>query len=104
MKAKIVQQMIYEGWLGWSHGMGDTIKRLVIEEMDNLAITLHQGKMYAIPNFKIEDDCTILGEVEVPDKLIVQAHTLVLAQEKLDSLIPLCEVLLNTEPTSGPQA
>ena len=43
MKGLIVQQLVHDSVLDWTHGFGYHVKRIVIPEADSLAITLHDG-------------------------------------------------------------
>ena len=87
MKAKIFSQMVYEGVMDWVHGGGKEVKRLVVEEANNLAITPHNDQVYAFTGFDSTSDGTkLLGEVEVPDELVEKALTFVRAKEEFDGL------------------
>ena len=86
MKAKIIRQKVYDGMMDWSHGGGHEIKRLVVEEADNIAITLAQNRVYVFTYFKLQDKTTfpeqepkVIGEIEVPDKLVEKALAVVRA-------------------------
>lgn len=94
MKAKIVSQRVHEGVLGWAHSYGYTVKRLVVEEADNLAITPHDNQVYAFTGFNLKDDCKVIGEVEVPDELVEKALTFVRAKAEFDGLKGTFEALL----------
>jgi len=70
MKGLIVEETVYEGTLAFAHGHGQRIKRIVIPEADNLAITPHNGQIYIMTNYIMSDGSRILKETEVADELI----------------------------------
>lgn len=84
MKAKIVEQIVSEGSIASVHNMGYSIKRLVIEEADNLMITLDGGQIFVCQGFKIDNSCKFWGEVEVSDELVEKALAFVKAREELN--------------------
>jgi len=88
VKAKIVQQTVYESMVTKSHGFGRNIKRLVVEEAENLAITPDQGRVFVWINFDVhaDDSCKVIGEVDVPDELVRKALALAHAQTELNGL------------------
>ena len=43
------------------------IKSIVIPDMNNLAITVHEDEVYLQPNFSLETEHKKLGEIKVPD-------------------------------------
>ncbi|OGY54040.1 MAG: hypothetical protein A3B15_00095 [Candidatus Buchananbacteria bacterium RIFCSPLOWO2_01_FULL_45_31] len=88
MKAKIVRLTVYEGAMDWIHGGGRKIKRLVVEEASNLAITLFDGQVHAFTGFNLkeEDGCEVIGEIEAPDELIEKALAFIRAKDELNGL------------------
>lgn len=94
MKAKIISQKVYEGVIGWVHGCGSTVRRLVVEEADNLVITPHDDQVHAFTGFNLKDNCKVIGEVEVPDELVEKALAFVRAKAELDGLKGSFEALL----------
>jgi len=73
MKAEIITQTIYEGFLAWGHGCGSTIQRILIPEANNLVITPHEDYLYVWDNFQKTNDCETVKEIEIPDKLVAKA-------------------------------
>ena len=94
MKAIIVSQTVYEGTMDWVHGGGHTIKRLVVEEANSLAITPCDNQVYAFTNFNLKDDYKVLGEVEVPDELVEKTLTFIRAKAEFNGLKDTFEALL----------
>jgi len=94
MKAKIISQKLYEGAMDWIHGGGYTAKRLVVEEAGNLIITSRDNQVCAFTGFNLEEDCKVIGEVEVPDELVEKALAFVRAKAEFDGLKDAFEALL----------
>lgn len=87
MKAIVVSETGYDGGqLMAGRFFSRTVRRLVVKEKDLLAITVHNNEVFAMQNFKIDDDCKIIGEVEVPDELVEKALAFVRAKTELDAL------------------
>ena len=80
--------------MGWVHGRGSTVKRLVVEEADNLAITPHDNQVYALTGFDLKKDCKVIREVEVPDELVEKTLAFVRAKAEFDGLKDSFEALL----------
>ena len=102
MKAKIISQKVYDSMMEWKHRHGYEIKRLVVEEANNLAITLLGSDVYARTGFEFESERhpsgqepEVLGEIEVPDEIVEKALALVRAQEELNSFKDVIEALLS---------
>ncbi len=72
--------------MDWVHGGGFTVKRLVVEERDNLAITPHNNQVYAFTGFDLKGNCEVIGEVEVPDELVEKALTFIRVKAEFDDL------------------
>ncbi|MEK7072698.1 MAG: hypothetical protein AAB969_03955, partial [Patescibacteria group bacterium] len=68
-------------------------KRLVIEEENNLMITRDDGQIFVRQEFKIDNSCKILGEVEVSDELVQKALAFIKTREELNIN---CDVELKT--------
>jgi len=84
MKAKIVHERASESVGDARHGKFFDVKRLVLEEAGNLAITPHGGEVYAITDFVLRGDSRVVAEVDVPNDLIELALALVKAREELN--------------------
>lgn len=92
LKAKIVEQIVYDGVLGFSHGWGETCRRLVIpnvgEKRDKdrnyrgLALTAHGGNFYIIYDYSFSAQ-DVIGEIEIPDDLERRARKFNLIRESL---------------------
>lgn len=95
MKAKIVSQKVSEGVMDKIHGGGFTVKRLVVEEANNLAITPHKNEVYAVIGFDLTRNCQIIGEIDVPDELVEKALAFVLAKVEFDNLKDFFNTLLS---------
>jgi hypothetical protein len=55
---------------------------VLVEEKDNLLITIYHGKMYASLNFSLENaDCKILSETDVPEAKVDRALALLEPKE-----------------------
>ncbi len=80
MKAKIVREELD------CEPAHSPITRIVIEEKNNLAITPFGEEMFVRTGFEIDDNCTIIREIEIPDELIEAALEFVQAKEKFDKL------------------
>ena len=89
MKAKIIEEVIYEGTMDWVHGGGQMVRRLLIEEKNDLCITFFQDQLLAFTGYDLDkhlrnvpsqDDefgieqklAIVLGEVEVPDEEVIE--------------------------------
>lgn len=97
MKAKLISQMVYDSTLDFIHGMGHTIRRLIIEEKGSLlAIFVYRNNVVALANFSITDGWNeLLSEVEVPDELVEKALALTNAQKELNVFKAELEELLS---------
>lgn len=96
MKAKIIKQLIYDGPMAYVHGSGQMILRLLIPEMNNLTIAVFKGKVVVWDKFD-DPRVEVLGEVDVPDGLLLVASRLVEAQQRLDEQIDKINSLLDTK-------
>lgn len=84
--------------MDWAHGGGRNIKRLVIEERNNLAITPDGNHIYTFLNFDITDeDCEIIAEIEVPDALIEKAFAFANLQKEFYAFKEDFDILLENE-------
>ena len=92
MKAKVVSEWVTTDLI---HGSGCTVKRLVVEEADNLAVTPHDGQVYAFTGFDLKGGCEVIGEVQVPDGLVEKALAFVHAKAEFDSLEDTFKTLLD---------
>ena len=68
----------------------------MVEEINNLASAIHRNRVIVLENFQVNGDCEVLGEVEVPDKLIKKALNLARAQKGLDHLKKQIEMLIDS--------
>ena len=87
MKAQIIAETVYEGFMDWSHGGGYTINRIVVPEANNLVITVHGENIYVWDNFQKEkrEDYEVVKEIDIPDELIARLRGLM---ELHKSLVP----------------
>jgi hypothetical protein len=93
MKGKIIQERVYDSIMDWTHGMGYDIKRILIPEANNLAITPHNRGVFAF-EFEPDRKYIVLKEIEVPDELVQKALTFMQAKKEFDSLKKQFEMLL----------
>ena len=73
MKGIIVENEIFASTLDYAHGHGQMIKRIIIPEVDNLAITPHGDQIYVFSGYEIDDESKRIKEIEVPDELVQKA-------------------------------
>ena len=73
MKGIVIEQTAYASVTDWAHRCGQKIKRIIIPELDNLAITLHEEQIFVTKNHAMKDNCEKIKEVDVPDELVEQA-------------------------------
>jgi hypothetical protein len=64
---------------------GKEIKRLVVAVNNSyFAITPYEDHIFVLPHFSLaRDNCTVIGEIEVPDELVKQAIESTELQKKL---------------------
>jgi hypothetical protein len=96
MKAKIIGQKLSESVMDFVHGGGTYTKRLYIEEMQGLVITVKDETVHAFIHFE-PDECDVLGEVDVPDWVIKAAMNVAVAKKVLDTAGPYIATLMNTK-------
>jgi hypothetical protein len=95
MKARIIAQKVSMGVMDYVHGGGSLTKRLVVEEKDNLCITIGEGQLYAFTGFNLDgNEYELVGETEVPDELVEQAFAYTQAKMEFDKLRVQFEKLL----------
>lgn len=74
MKAEIITETVYEGFTDWSHDGGYEIKRIVVPEANNLAVTIdtrNTGKnIYIWENFERDHTCIVVKEILIPDEFV----------------------------------
>jgi len=92
-QALIVEEKVYEGIMDYAHGGGSTIKRLIIEGENNLAITPHGDQLYAFAEYDLKRG-KIIGKIEVPDELVEKALNFVKSQEEFYKIKEEVETLL----------
>jgi hypothetical protein len=93
MKGKIIQEKVYDSIMDWTHEMGYNIKRILIPEANNLAITPHNGEVFVF-EFEPEREYNVLKEIEVPDELVQEAVAFLQRKKEFNSLIKQFEMLL----------
>ena len=69
MKARIIVQECYEGFLAYTHDQSFDQERILIPEANNLVITLDNKRVFVWEGFK-EEDCTTVKEIDIPDELV----------------------------------
>ncbi|KKS94166.1 MAG: hypothetical protein UV68_C0014G0019 [Candidatus Collierbacteria bacterium GW2011_GWC2_43_12] len=96
MIATIIGQKVSMNLNDFIHGGGQYTKRLVIEELDGLTITLMDNHVTAFFGFDLTvEKCDILGEVNVPDDLVEIAVNYASANEAMHKAIDrFAEVLI----------
>jgi hypothetical protein len=70
MKGIVVEDNIYLSTLDYVHGFSQSVKRIIIPEMNNLAITPHDDQIYVYTGYEIKDETKKVKEIEVPDELV----------------------------------
>ena len=84
MKAQIIQQTCYEGFLAYTHGMGQEVQRILVSRANNLVITPYNESLYVWDGFQMEEsDCQVISEIEVSDDLVKEAIKFMNAKKKL---------------------
>ncbi len=73
MKAEIITCEVSDGVRGWAHGWNQAIQRIVVPEANNLAITIDDKQLYICDEFKMDESCVKVGDVEIPDALVQKA-------------------------------
>ncbi len=73
MKAEVFSCTVSDGILAYMHGDFYQIERIVVPELNNLAITIDGNNLYFHENFKINDSCKKKGGIELPDDLVKKA-------------------------------
>jgi hypothetical protein len=94
MKGQIVTQQVYDSILDFTHGFSHTVKRILVPDADNLVITPHEGEVYAWTG-GLEGEYEVIGEVDVPDELVVRALAFARAKKEFDSLVKRFEGLIH---------
>ncbi len=95
MEAKIITRRIYSGPVDQIRvAGGNPIKILVFEDLDNLAIFILHGQLRALSDFKDHPDDKVLGKVDVPLHLIIEARFFAQVQDRFDKLLPEVQQLL----------
>ena len=74
MKAQIISDVVYDGAMGYIHGMAYEINRILVPDANNLAITEDDNNnFYVWDDFKIKDKCKVVREVDIPCELVQEA-------------------------------
>ena len=81
MKAKIVHKTL------WSFCFSTIIEYLVVEELGCLAIHIipYNNQVNAFTGFKFNDNCKVIGEIEISDELVERALSLVHIRAELNN-------------------
>lgn len=94
MKALVIGEKVSEGIMDYVHGGGTYTRRLFIEELSGLTITVEGERVYVYVSKRIDRDFDVLGEIEVPDWLMEMAFKHALAQKSLDVTEPFISRLI----------
>ena len=94
MRGKIVQEMVFTRLVDKANRTGHLVKRIVIVEAGNIAITPYKGQVYVFTGFVFTSASSVVGEVEVPDELVESARAFVHAKEEFNGLREKFETLL----------
>lgn len=86
MKGKIITEKRYTSIENYRRGRKTEIKRIVIPDADNLAMTSFHGQFSVIAKFKGDGDVRFIDEIEVPDHIVEAAITLAKAEENFEKL------------------
>ncbi len=89
MRAEVITETVYEGFMDRGHGGGYEIYRIVVPEANNLAITVDEhntGKhLYIWENFKRDETCKVIKEIQIPDELVKQITEFMKKREEIAS-------------------
>lgn len=94
MKAIVVLQEAFDTTKDFNRGHIRKYKRIVVKEIGDLAITPHDYGVWAILGFELDDQCEIIGEVDVSHDLVKKALALANAQAELNDAKDELEALL----------
>jgi hypothetical protein len=72
IRAKIIEQKVCDGPLGYVHGYFYNIRRLFIEEHD-LVITVDGEMVHTFPSSDLDDEYQVVGETEIPSGIFSDA-------------------------------
>ncbi|MBI3255963.1 MAG: hypothetical protein HYZ63_03260 [Candidatus Andersenbacteria bacterium] len=88
MKAQVISQFVYDGFMDFVHGGGCEQSRLLIPDANNLLIWVHLGSIYSSDSFDPQTEkYTIIREVDVPDDLVLEVIAFQQAQAALHAKI-----------------
>lgn len=73
MKGIVIKQKGYASATDKVHNYDEEFKRIIIPELNNLAITVHDDQIYVYSGFEMSDDCKVLKEIDVPTELAEHA-------------------------------
>ena len=87
MKARLVEQRLYEGNMDYIHNGGYMAKRLLIKVPEGiLVVTLdNNGVLHSFLTDKFEDTCKDLGKVKVSKVFVARAKEVALAEKEFQS-------------------
>lgn len=101
MRGLIVVDKVYEGVMDEVHDGGRYIRRILIKDAGNLVIGIHKGRVFAFTGYDINEmNPEILTEVDVPEDMVNLAVALTKAENELQEIEPLIQILLLTSPDS----
>jgi hypothetical protein len=106
MKGIIVRSKCCEGQLAALHGEFFFIKRIFVPSANNLAITHHGGwQVVACENYKLQPVSEwagdeVVGEVEVPFRLVIAVQEYLKAQKALTTWAAQIDELTGVESAS----
>ena len=89
MKAKVYSEKVYDNVLDWTHGMGYSATRIVVENIygfDNIAITLSRECLTAISNWNC-DNAKFLYEIDIPLRIVEEAVLFINARKRFEGLL-----------------
>jgi len=86
MKAKMMEDVVCDGAMGFVHSMFYPINRIIV---DGLVVTLHNKELYVVreEDFKKSEDFKFIKEIEVPEALVDEIRAYLVAKEKISSKI-----------------
>lgn len=101
MKAKIINETVFDDSFMHIQEEPDTrqVRRLIVEEADNLAITLTpcSNDINIFTGFHaLECNYKVLREIEIPDELVEKAIACIRAAKELESLKDTCRDMCKT--------
>ena len=100
MKAKIINQMLYDGAFSYVHGAGRFVDRILVDiesKNEYLVITPDRAELYAYISSKegFGEDYAVVKEIELPDELVKEVLTFIESRNKFEALNTIFKGFIN---------